>query len=66
MTTSPSSAVEQIAARLWKADAEDCGAPASVAEGRTPEAFAEQASEVRARWHKLARAAPTPAPAEGR
>lgn len=48
--------VERMAAAMWKAEAVDSGAPQSVARGRTPQAFADQAEETRARWHKLARA----------
>jgi hypothetical protein len=49
--------VERVAARLWKAEAEDCGAPDSVAKGRTLDAYRDQAPELQARWSKFARAA---------
>lgn len=57
--------VEKVAAAMWRAEAMDAGTPESVVRNRTPEAFAEQAEETRARWHKFARAAiaamqPTP------
>jgi hypothetical protein len=49
--------VEKVAAAMWRAEAMDAGTPESVVRNRTPEAFAEQAEETRARWHKFARAA---------
>lgn len=49
--------VERVAARLWKAEAEDAGAPASVAQGRTRAAFDEQSDGTKDRWRKFARAA---------
>jgi hypothetical protein len=49
--------VERVAAELWRTQAVDSGAPASVAERRTPEAFADEAETTRAKWHKFARAA---------
>ena len=48
---------DDVAARMWKAEAEDCGAPASVAENRTRAAFDDQASDLKDRWRKFARAA---------
>lgn len=51
------SKVEEVAARLWRADSEDAGVPASIAKGRTLEAFRDQSDETRARWFKFARAA---------
>lgn len=48
---------EKVAARLWKAESEDAGAPASIPAGRTLEAFREQREDTKARWHKFARAA---------
>lgn len=49
--------VERVAAAMWKAEAVDSGSPESVAMRRTPEEFAVQADETRAKWHKFARAA---------
>jgi hypothetical protein len=49
--------VERVAARLWKADSEDAGVPASVTARRTYDAFLDQSDDTRARWRKLARAA---------
>ena len=51
------SKVEEVAARLWKAESEDAGVPASIANGRTLEAFRDQSDKTRARWFKFARAA---------
>lgn len=48
---------ERVAARLWRAESEDAGAPASIPAGRTLEAFREQREDTKARWHKFARAA---------
>nr|DAH84829.1 MAG TPA: hypothetical protein [Caudoviricetes sp.] len=53
----PSSTVDDMAAAMWKAEAEDAGSPPSVAERRTRQAFAEQATFLKAKWRKLARAA---------
>jgi len=49
--------LDDVAARMWKADAEDSGTPVSVAAGRTREAFDDQAEELKARWRKFAKAA---------
>ena len=49
--------IERVAWRLWRADSEDAGVPASVTNGRTQEAFAEQSEDTRRRWLKFARAA---------
>jgi hypothetical protein len=49
--------VDDVAARLWKADAEDSGTPASVAAGRTREAFDDQSEGLKERWRKFANAA---------
>lgn len=49
--------VDDVAARMWRAEAEDSGTPASVLAGRTRAAFDEQAPELKARWRKFARAA---------
>jgi len=54
-------AVDDVAARLWRAEAEDSGSPASVAAGRTREAFNGQSEDLKNRWRKLARAALTAA-----
>lgn len=51
--------VEAVAVRLWRAEAEDVGAPASVAANRTSEAFAGQLDDTKQRWRKMARAALT-------
>jgi hypothetical protein len=48
--------VERVAAELWRAEAVDSGSPASVADRRTLEAFANEADTTRAKWHKFARA----------
>ena len=48
---------EKVAARLWRAESEDAGAPASIPAGRTLDAFREQREDTKARWHKFARAA---------
>jgi hypothetical protein len=45
---------DKIAAELWRVEAVDAGVPESVAKGRTPEAFADQSPELRARWFKFA------------
>jgi len=50
-------AVDDVAARLWRAEAEDSGSPASVAAGRTREAFNGQSEDLKNRWRRLARAA---------
>lgn len=63
--TAPTSStvdLDDVAARLWKAEAEDSGTPASVIAGRTREAFDDQSEELKNRWRKFARAA---APTEG-
>jgi hypothetical protein len=52
-----SEVVERVAARLWKADSEDAGVPASVTAGRTYDAFLDQSDDTRAKWRKFARAA---------
>lgn len=49
--------VDDVAAELWKAEAEDAGAPASIANGRTRDAFDDQSDELKRRWRKFARAA---------
>jgi len=49
--------LDDVAARMWKADAEDSGTPASVAARRTRDAFDDQAEELKARWRKIAKAA---------
>lgn len=49
--------VDDVAAKLWKAEAEDAGAPASIANGRTRDAFDDQSDELKRRWRKFARAA---------
>jgi hypothetical protein len=56
--------VDDIAARLWKADAEDSGTPASVAKGRTREAFDDQSEGLKNRWRKFANAALSNPPAQ--
>lgn len=48
---------DDVAAAMWKAEAEDSGAPASIPAGRTREAFDDQSEELKARWRKFARAA---------
>ena len=49
--------IDEVAARLWRAEAENAGTPQSGVDGRTAEAFAEQSEELKARWRKFARAA---------
>lgn len=49
--------IDALAARLWRAEAEDAGSPASVAEGRTAEAFHDQSDDLKKRWRKFATAA---------
>lgn len=68
-----SASVDDLAAILWRTEAEDAGAPASIAEGRTRTAFDEQSDELKKRWRKFSRAALsarlstiTPAEAGGR
>lgn len=62
--------LDDVAARMWKADAEDSGTPASVAAGRTRGAFDDQSEELKARWRKIAKAASSvlsqPPPADER
>lgn len=48
---------EDLAARLWKAEAENSGTPSSLVEARTRSYFDEQSPELHARWMKFARAA---------
>lgn len=58
--------VDNVAARMWKVEAEESGTPASVAANRTREAFDSQSDELKARWRKFAKAAlATPAKAAG-
>jgi hypothetical protein len=61
-----SEVVERVAARMWKAESEDAGTPASVTARRTYDAFLDQSDDTRARWRKFARAAilemPPPTP----
>lgn len=64
-----SASVDDLAAILWRTEAEDAGAPASIAEGRTRTAFDGQSDELKKRWRKFSRAAlsarlSTVAPAE--
>jgi hypothetical protein len=49
--------VERVAARMWKAESEDAGVPASVTARRTYDAFLDQSDDTRAKWRKFARAA---------
>lgn len=49
--------VDDMATVLWRTEAEDAGAPASIAAGRTREAFDEQAETAKDRWRKFSRAA---------
>lgn len=53
----PTPSVDDVAAALWREAAVDCGAPPSVVDGRTREAFDDQSDEVKNRWRKFARAA---------
>ena len=48
--------LETLAARMWKAQAENSGAPASVSLGRTPELFATQSEETRSSFLRYAAA----------
>jgi hypothetical protein len=58
--------VDDTAARMWRAEAEKSGTPASVAANRTRDAFDSQSDELKARWRKFAEAAlVTPAKAAG-
>lgn len=50
-------ALDDLASMFWRVDAEDVGAPPSVAAGRTRQAFDEQADETKETWRKFARAA---------
>ena len=45
---------DKIAAVMWRTQAEGVGAPASVANARTPEAFADESRETRNTWLKQA------------
>lgn len=49
--------VDDIAAVLWRAESEDAGAPASIAAGRTRDAFNDQSDSTKTKWRKLAVAA---------
>lgn len=49
--------VDDVAAAMWRDEAIDSGTPASVAAGRTREAFDEQADQLKHRWRKLSNAA---------
>lgn len=49
--------LDDLAAVLWRTEAENVGAPASVASGRTREAFDEQSDGLKAVWRKFAKAA---------
>lgn len=48
--------LEALAARMWKAQAENSGSPASVSLGRTPEIFATQSEESRSSFLRYAAA----------
>jgi len=45
---------DKIAALMWRTQAVDVGAPASVANARTPEAFSDESQETRDTWLKQA------------
>ncbi|KZY25625.1 MULTISPECIES: hypothetical protein [unclassified Sulfitobacter] len=49
--------IELVAAAIWKSEAVDSGASENLSAGRTPEAFADQSEQIRAKWHKFARTA---------
>lgn len=53
----PSVDADDIATALWREDAMGGGTPASVAKGRTRQAFDDQSDELQARWRRFARAA---------
>ena len=57
MTTPDEQTVDLVAAAMWRAETHDSGTPESVTNARTPEAFEQQLLELRAKWHKFARAA---------
>jgi len=48
--------VDDVAAAMWREEAIDSGTPSSVAQGRTREAFDEQADGLKDKWRKLAAA----------
>lgn len=48
--------LEALAARMWKAQAENSGTPASVSLGRTPELFVTQSEETRSSFLRYAAA----------
>lgn len=49
--------IEAVAARLWKAQIEGSGTPASVINARTPETFAEESDKTREVYIRYAKAA---------
>lgn len=49
--------IDALAARLWRAEAEDAGTPERIAKGRTLSEFLDQNNTTKARWRKFARAA---------
>ena len=49
--------IRRIAATMWKAEVVDTGTPQSVADARTPEAFADESEYIRNKWMKFARIA---------
>lgn len=49
--------VDDLAAILWRTEAFDVGAPVSIAEKRTREAFSDESDGTKNRWRKFARAA---------